>query len=154
LALRIATGVSGGDPTVGRTFHLGGAQPNAETLDFGRDAISLLRGFAADTFARSHVALLNPDYRWPLSRPPRGHGTMPLFFHPLHAAAFVDVGHAWNSSFNARDLKSSVGSELSFDLVAGYSFRFTTSIGAAWGRDGSGTVPDGGAVYVRIGRAF
>jgi hypothetical protein len=154
LALRTAGGASSGDPTVARTFHLGGAQSNAQTLDFGRDAISLLRGFASDTFAGSHVALLNADYRWPLARPQRGHGTMPLFFHTVHAAAFVDVGHAWNSSFNARDLKSSVGSELSFDLVAGYSFRLTASVGAAWGRDGSRTVPDGGSVYVRIGRAF
>ena len=32
-------------PTLGRTFLLGGAAPNAGVLDFGRDAISLLRGF-------------------------------------------------------------------------------------------------------------
>jgi hypothetical protein len=154
LAVRFGGGVSSGDPTVGRTFGLGGVDPNISTIDFGRNGISLLRGFASDTFAGSHVGLMNADYRWPVARPQRGHGTWPLFLHTVHAAVFADVGHAWTSTFHARDLKTSVGGELSVDVIAGYSFPFTAVVGAAWGRDGSRAVEPGGAAYVRVGRAF
>jgi len=154
LAVRLAGGVSMGDRTVGRTFHLGGAQPNASTLDFGSDAISLLRGFASDTFAGTHVALLNAEYRWPIARPQRGVGTWPFFVHTIHAAVFTDVGHTWTQSFRSTDVKSSAGVELSADVVAGYWWPFTATVGAAWGRDGSRTVANAGSVYVRVGRAF
>ncbi len=154
LAVRLAGGRSSGDGTIGRTFHLGGATPNLDPLTFGRDAISLLRGFPADTFAGSHVAVMNADYRWPIARPQRGIGTWPLFVHTLHGAVFADAGHAWTRAFDAHDLKSSAGAELSFDLVAAYSVPFTATVGAAWGRDGSRTVANGTTVYVRIGRAF
>ncbi len=154
VALRVAGGRSTGDDALERTFHLGGAQPNALTVDFGRNAISLMRGFGSDTFAGRHVALLNLDYRFPLVRPQRGHGTFPLFLHTLHAAAFADIGDAWNQRFDAANLKTSIGGELSLDPVVGYVWRFTTTVGAAWGRDGSGTVQGGGTAYVRLGRAF
>jgi hypothetical protein len=154
LAVRLAGATSTGDPIVRRTFLLGGGQPNVGTLDFGRRALSLLRGFGADTFAGSHVALLNADYRWPIARPQRGYGTWPLFLHTAHAAVFTDLGHVWTRAFDLRDVKASIGGELSFDLVAGYFYRFTTAVGAAWGRDGSGVARGGGTVYVRVGRAF
>jgi hypothetical protein len=154
LAVRIAGGLSSGDATVRRAFHLGGAQPNLNVVDFGRQSISLLRGFAADTFAGNHVALMNADYRWPVARPQWGHGTWPVFLHTVHAAVFADVGHAWTGTFAARDLKSAVGGELSLDVIAGYSFPLHAVFGAAWGRDGSGVVRDGRRFYVRLGRAF
>jgi hypothetical protein len=154
LAVRLAGGISSGDATLRRAFHLGGAQPNPNVLDFGRQSISLLRGFAADTFAGNHVALLNADYRWPLARPQVGYGTWPVFLHTLHAAVFADVGHAWTRTFAAHDLKSSVGAELALDVIAGYSFPLKAVFGAAWGHDGSGVVRDGSRLYVRLGRAF
>src|SRR5581483_3043836 len=107
-----------------------------------------------DTFAGSHVALLNADYRWPLVRLQRGVGTYPLFVHTIHAAIFADAGHAWSRSFAIRDLKTDAGAELSLDLIAGYSLPLTLSVGGAWGHDGSHTVRDGATAYVRIGRAF
>jgi hypothetical protein len=154
LAVRLAGGISTGDRTVGRTFHLGGAQPNASTLTFGSSAISLLRGFGSDTFAGTRVALLNAEYRWPIARPQRGVGTWPFFVHTIHADVFTDLGHTWTQAFSVRDLKSSAGAELSADVVAGYSWPFTVTAGVAWGRDGSRTVANGGSVYMRIGRAF
>jgi hypothetical protein len=154
LALRLAGGLSTGDRTVGRTFHLGGGQANASTLDFGRDAISLLRGFGSDTFAGTRVALLNAEYRWPIARPQRGVGTWPFFMHTIHAAVFTDLGHTWTQSFRVSDVKSSAGAELSADIVGGYWWPFTATVGVAWGRDGSRTVANGGSVYVRVGRAF
>jgi outer membrane protein assembly factor BamA len=154
LAVRLAGGVSTGDPTIERTFHLGGAGPNASTLDFGRNAISLLRGFSSDTFAGSRVALLNLDYRWPIARPQRGYGTWPFFVHTIHGAVFADVGHTWTQTFRTADVKSSAGVELSTDVVAGYWLPITATVGVAWGRDGSRAVASGGSVYVRVGRAF
>lgn len=154
LAVRFAGGFSSGDQTVRRVFHLGGEQPNLNALDFGRQGISLLRGFAPDTFAGNRVSLMNADYRWPVARPQWGHGTWPVFLHTVHAAVFADVGQVWTRAFAAHDLKSSVGGELSLDIIAGYSFPFYTAFGAAWGRDGSGVARDGARFYVRLGRAF
>jgi hypothetical protein len=154
LALRGAAGVSKGDIDVRRNFHLGGALPNTSVVDTGRNAISLLRGFGSDTFAGSHVALVNADYRWPIARPQRGAGTWPAMLHTVHAAVFADAGHAWTDAFRASAAKTSLGAELSADVVAGYFFRFTSTVGAAWGHDGSGTVRDRTTVYARIGRAF
>jgi hypothetical protein len=154
LAVRAAGGSSSGNVNVRETFLLGGPGPNASTIDFGRDATSLLRGFGANTFAGTHVGVLNADYRLPIARPQRGVGTWPLFLHTIHAAAFADAGHAWTQTFRARDIKTSIGGELSTDLVAGYFFPFTATAGAAWGHDGSGAVKDGATFYLRIGHAF
>jgi Tol biopolymer transport system component len=154
LAVRLAGGSSNGDRDLQRVFDLGGGQGNLDTLDFGREAISLLRGFPADTFAGTRVALMNADYRWPIARPQRGVGPWPFFVHTIHAAVFADAGHAWTRTFSARDLKTSAGAELSIDIVAGYTLPFTASAGAAWGHDGSHTVGDRATVYFRLGHAF
>jgi WD40 repeat protein/surface antigen Omp85-like protein len=154
VALRIGGGVSNGDPTVGRTFRLGGADPALDVADFDNDAFSLLRGFHSNTFAGSHVAVANAEYRLPLVRPQRGIGTWPIFLHTIHAAVFADAGHAWNDEFRADSIKTSFGGELSTDLVAGYFAPFTATVGAAWGHDGSGLVENQATFYFRIGRGF
>jgi len=154
VAVRLAGGASSGDPTVGRTFLLGGSSASDSVVDFGSGAFSLLRGFGQNTFAGSHVALLNAEYRWPLARPQRGIGTWPIFLHSIHAAAFADAGHAWTRTFRAGAIKTAAGAEISTDIVAGYFARLTVSAGAAWGRDGSGVVRDQVTGYVRVGRAF
>src|SRR5439155_24460872 len=154
LAVRAAGGSSNGDRDLRRSFNLGGALTNLTTLDFGREAISLLRGFPADTFAGTRVALVNADYRWPIARLQRGLGTWPIFLHTLHAAVFADAGHAWTRTFDVRDGKTSAGAELSLDFVAAYSLPFTASLVAAWGHDGSHTISDRATVYFRLGHAF
>jgi WD40-like Beta Propeller Repeat len=153
LALRAAAGASSGERDRQRVFHLGGASANANMLDFGRDAISLLRGFGTGTFAGNRVALLNADYRWPIARPQRGVGTMPLLLHSVHASAFADAGHAWTRTFNMREVKFSAGGELSLDVIAVYSAPLTLAVGAAWGHDRAGAAR-GSTVYARLGRAF
>jgi hypothetical protein len=154
VAVRAAAGVSSGDADIRRTFHLGGPYSSTSVLDFDRDAISLLRGFPSDTFAGSHVALVNGDYRFPIVRPQRGAGTWPLLLHTLHASVFIDAGHAWTRTFDASAIKTSVGAELSANVVAGYVFPFTIAVGVARGHDGSHTVADRSTAYVRVGRAF
>jgi hypothetical protein len=153
-AIRAAGGVSSGDPDVRRTFHLGGALPAASTIDFDRDAISLLRGFPADTFAGSHVALINAEYRFPIARPQRGHGTWPFFIHTLHGAVFGDAGHAWTHAFDADAVKTSIGGEISARMVVGFFAPLTITGGVARGHDGSHTVADRTTVYARVGYAF
>jgi hypothetical protein len=153
LALRAAAGLSDGARNGERVFHLGGSRASTEIIDFGRQSISLLRGFPADAFAGTRVALLNGDYRFPIARPQRGIGTFPLLLHSLHAALFADAGHAWTARFSTRDVKVAVGGEIAIDVVAAYWAPLTIAAGAAWGRDGADPV-SGNTVYVRIGRAF
>jgi hypothetical protein len=154
VALRLAAGASSGDSNLRRAFHLGGAVPNVSVIDFGSNAISLLRGFGSDTFAGTRVALLNAEYRWPLARPQRGVGTWPLFLHTVHAAAFADAGQTWTRRFDAAQIKTSAGVELSSSLVVGYQFPIAVTAGVARGHDGSGTVPDAWTLYLRLGHAF
>jgi hypothetical protein len=154
LAVRAAGGMSTGDPNVGRTFVLGGATGDPSVVDFGSGSISLLRGFPSNSYAGSHVALANLEYRLPLARPQRGAGTLPIFIHTLHASAFADVGEAWSTTFDSHDVKTSFGGELSANIVAGFYYPFTATVGAAYGHDPSGIRPNGTIFYVRIGPAF
>jgi outer membrane translocation and assembly module TamA len=153
-ALRLAGGATTGDSHVGRAFLLGGPGPNGPVTSFGSDAITLLRGFDANTFAGLHVAVMNVEYRLPLARIERGVGALPVFLHAVHVSAFMDAGNTWNKTFSSRNLKTSLGAELSADVVAGYFYPFTAAIGAAWGHDASHTFVDRTTVYFRIGRAF
>ena len=81
-------------------------------------------------------------------------GTWPLFVRSLHAAAFADAGHAWTNQFDANAVKTSVGGELSSDMIFGFFAPVTLTVGAAWGRDGSGAAADRTTFYFRAGRAF
>ena len=153
VALRGAMGTSSGTPGARRTFLLGGAAPAGDVLDFGREAISLMRGFPLQSFAGTHVALINADYRWPIARPQRGAGTWPLFLHTIHAAVFADAGNTWTDRFRASSTKTSAGAEFSFNIVAGYSFSLTATVGTAWGHDGADN-SNRGTTYIRLGRAF
>jgi Tol biopolymer transport system component len=153
VAVRGAMGISSGTPGARRTFLLGGAAPAGDVLDFGREAISLMRGFPLQSFAGTQVALVNADYRWPMARPQRGAGTWPLFLHTIHAAVFADAGETWTDRFRASNTKTSAGAEFSFNIIAGYSFPFTATVGAAWGHDGADH-SNRGTTYIRVGRAF
>ena len=154
VALRLAAGGSTGDSSVQRAFHLGGTVPNASVIDFGSNAVSLLRGFGSDTYAGTRVALLNAEYRWPLARPQRGAGTLPLFLHTVFVAPFVDAGETWTRRFDMANIKTSAGVELSASLVAGYHFPLIATAGVARGHDASGIVGGAWTIYLRLGHAF
>jgi outer membrane protein assembly factor BamA len=154
IALRLAGGASIGTAAAGRTFLLGGDSPGDGVVDFGSSAFALLRGFDPNSFAGSRVAIANVEYRWPIARPQRGHGTWPLFLHTLHGALFADAGDAWTRTFDRRAIKTSVGAQLSANLVAGFFAPFTVSAGMAYGHDGSGTLADRVTTYFRVGKGF
>jgi hypothetical protein len=74
--------------------------------------------------------------------------------HTIYAALFSDLGQAWTTTYRSNALKTSVGAELSMNVIGGYSTPYTFTTGAAWGHDGSGTIPDRVTVYFRVGKAF
>lgn len=154
VALRAAGAVSFGDEQTRRAFRLGGADGNAALGSFDSDSISLLRGFQDGAFAGSRVALANVELRVPLWRPQRGLGTWPLFLRNVHAAGFVDAGHAWSGAGRPSDRKIGAGVELSADFVAGYGAPLTVTAGAAWGHDGARQAVRGPEIYLRLGQAF
>ncbi len=154
IALRAVAATNGGDLSVARAFRMGGSARDTGLIDFSTALTTLMRGFPTDTFAGSHAALVNVEYRMPLARPQRGAGTWPFFVRAIHAAVFTDAGQVWNATFHAGDVKTSVGAELSVDAVLGYQLPITVTVGGAWGRDGSGKVPDHTAFYVQLGHAF
>jgi len=154
VAVRLSGGASNGDPTVGRTFLLGGANSAASVVDFSSRASSLLRGFPDATFAGTHVALANAEYRFPAYRLERGFGTWPIFFHTFHGSAFVDAGETWSTAFRADNVKTSIGLEASVDIVAAYVAQLTLSAGAALGSDHSNAARNAATVYFRVGKAF
>ena len=112
------------------------------------------RRLAGRNLAGRRIALVNVEYRLPLLRVERGHGTWPLFIRQFHSSVFADAGHAWHDRFVLRQAKYSYGAELSVDVVAAFGLPLTLSVGGARGHDGSDRQPDQFTSYGRIGVAF
>jgi len=153
IAARVAAAASWGDEPLRRVFSAGGSGPQPGGFPFDAGAIGLLRGFEESDLVGNHAAVVNLDYRFPISWVQRGLGTLPLFLRSLHGAIFADAGHAWDGTFRAADARRSFGGELSFDTVIGYSFALTMTTGVAWRPAGSDDRGDLVA-FGRIGRAF
>jgi hypothetical protein len=149
VAARVAAAAAWGDDRVRRAFSASGSGPQTLGFDFGSDAVGLVRGLAEDQIVGTHAAVVNLDYRFPLIRIDRGAGTVPAFARVLHAAMFLDAGHAWDDTFRRADVRVSFGAELSLDTVVGYVLPVTFTTGAAWVSHDRGFVTFG-----RIGRAF
>lgn len=153
LALRASGGRINQPLDARLSFATGGAAANPDVLDFGRDQLAPLRGFPSTVAGDTRVAAASVDYRFPLARPQRGRGTWPIFLQNLHGALFADTVAAGNQRLQWSDAPFSVGGELSWDLVLGYSYPLTATIGGAWGHDRT-ELRNRAAVFVRIGRAF
>jgi hypothetical protein len=153
LAARIAGAAAWGNAAVRRVFSAAGSGPSYPSFDFGRDTIGLLRGFAPGDVTGTRATVANLDLRIPLARPQRGAGTWPILLHSVHTAAFVDAGHAWTTAVRAADLRTSIGAELSADLVVLHYVPLTIVGGAAWTRDPL-AARRRAALFGRIGYAF
>ena len=153
VAGRIAIAAAWGPLGARRMFSAAGSGPSAPGFDFGRDAIGLMRGFSPESITGTRAAVANLDLRFPLARVQRGAGSWPVFFQTVHAAAFVDAGHAWDTAFRPAGLRTSTGAELSLDLVIFHQVPLTIVTGAAWTR---GPIADQqrAAFFSRIGYAF
>jgi hypothetical protein len=153
VALRAGGATSWGERSVRRVFNAAGPGPQSSGFDFGSGAIGLLRGFSPSDLFGYHAGVLNVDYRFPLGWPQRGIGTLPVMLRSIHGAVFADIGHAWEGSFRAEDVRRSFGAEISADSVIGYSLPLTLTAGAAWRDDPSGR-RRGWAAFARTGRSF
>lgn len=153
LAARTAVAASWGDMVARRVFSAAGSGPTYAAFDFGRDAIGLLRGVDPEDVTGTRALVLNVDLRVPIARPQRGRGTFPLFLHSVHGAAFIDAANAWDASFHAADLRTSLGGELSTDIIAVHYLPLTVAAGAAWTHDPVAR-HDRAAFFVRAGYAF
>jgi outer membrane protein assembly factor BamA len=153
VAGRLAFAAAWGPSGARRVFSAGGSGPSEPEFDLGRDSIGLLRGFAEEEITGTRAAVANLDLRFPIARLQRGAGTWPVFFQTLHAAAFVDAGHAWDRTFRAASLRTSIGAEVSLDLVILHNVPVTLVTGAAWTRDPV-VNRQRAAFFGRIGYAF
>ena len=77
LAVRGGIGASSGDDTVRRIFYLGGAEPSP-LVDFGSEAVAMLRGVEAFAFRGHRVAGVTLEYRVPVVRVERGWRHLPV----------------------------------------------------------------------------
>ncbi len=120
LALRVMGGTSFGSPPLFESFSVGGSDS--------------LRGYEPDRWRGESLALLNLEYRKPITP-------------TLRAVAFVDVGTAWGGTFETVvpgfDLPAD-DQEFSPHVGAGVGLRVQTPIGpirldVGWGEDGSET---------------
>jgi hypothetical protein len=152
VAVRLAGATGWGDATA-RQFSAAGPGPSNPSFDFGRDTIGLLRGFDPEDVVGPHAAVLNADVRVPIARVQRGPGLWPIFVRSIHAAAFIDLGHAWAATFRAADVRRSIGGELSTDIVLIHYVPLTIAGGAAWTHDPVAG-RDRAAGFARVGYAF
>jgi hypothetical protein len=152
LAMRAAGAAAWGDDAVARRFTAAGPDAQPGGFRFGADAIGLLRGFDEGPGGQ-RAAVVNLDWRVPLRRIERGIGTWPLFARTLHAAVFVDAGHAWTGRLDLSGARVSAGGEISLDAVIGYALPVSVTGGVAVRRGGpAGST--GVVAFGRIGRAF
>lgn len=151
IALRAAGGLSRGADVARQTFTLNSVSASPSVIDFGSEALGLMRSAAPVATGGDRLVVANAEYRLPLAVIERGCGTWPLFVRTVHASIFADVGQLRGGLANER-WAHAVGGELSMDGVAGYALPFAASLGLGWGQDTRAV--HGLTVFARLGRAF
>ncbi len=153
LAARAGYGTAEGDRNVRRQFFLGGTSSAGSLVNFGSDALGMVRGFQDEVATGSRIASASVEWRQPLWRIERGKGTWPILLRALHAALFADVGNAWSGEYPSARLKASVGFEASIDTVVGFQLPLTLTAGVARTHDAA-TGRGATGAYVRFGPSF
>lgn len=151
IAVRGAGAMSWGDERLRRVFAAGGSGPQPGGFGLDVKAIGLLRGFGETAAIGDRAAVVNLDYRFPLTWVQRGVGTWPAFVRGIHGAVFADAGHAWDRQFKRSDILRSFGAELSCDAVFGSTLGLTLATGVAWRHHNEERDV---AAFARVGRAF
>ena len=130
VAIRGAAGASTGTPGARRTFLLGGALPAIDVLDFGREAISLLRGFPPQSFAGTPRRI--DERRLPVSDCAAATRRRHLAAVPPHdpRGGFRRRRRSVDGSFPTDGVKTSVGGNSRSMSSPAYSFPFTATVGA------------------------
>ncbi len=137
LAVRLAGGLRTTDRGRGGLYSLGG-MPQQDVVNAVLDSLRVgrsgyLRGYPARTAIGRQYHLANLEYRQELWNIERGIYTLPFYIRRLHMAALLDVGNAFNDSFDPRDFKVSVGGALRLDMLFGFYEPGAIDIGYARG---------------------
>jgi Tol biopolymer transport system component len=154
LALRLGGGTTFGRESFQRSYSVGGF-PDGSLLDVVRTNPAVLRGYEQNgggdpRFTGRNFVAANLEYRFPLGHPQRGWRSLPVFLRHLHAAGFVDAGHAWTGEFHVGDVKTGAGVAIGADTYLGHALPFTGVLGLARGFAAGGETK----VYFRVGLAF
>jgi hypothetical protein len=152
IAVRAAGGLSRGADLARQTFTLSSVAASPSVIDFGSDALALMRSASSADVGGDRLVVANVEYRLPLAVIERGYGTWPLFLRTAHASMFADVGQLRVAGSGNRRWAHALGGELSIDGVAGYALPFAASLGLGWGQDSRGA--RGFTLFARLGRAF
>ena len=152
LALRAAGGRSTGATRAVQSFSAGAVGASPSVIDFSASALGLFRGETGGALAGTQIVVGNAEYRIPLARIERGHGTWPLLLRQMHASVFLDAAQVRGGEHVDSGWRRAAGVELNVDVVAGFSLPFALTVGGAWtDRAASATSV---SAYVRVGRAF
>ncbi len=102
-----------------------------------------LRGYPSRSFAGDRFMRATVSYRFPLSYPEKGFGTVPLFVEKFHGNLFVEGARMRATSW---DPALSTGAEIGTDLAVGYAVPLTLRLGIARGAGDLGET----RVYLRV----
>ena len=120
-----------------------------------------IRGYPEAVQRGNRAVTASVEYRFPIARPERGIGLLPVFLERVWGDVFVDAGAAWCAGPCVRELPNSVstftplpsvGAELDLDLHLGYLAALPLRFGVAVPLREAGERRVRG--YVRVGRAF
>ena len=144
LALRLAGGIGLSDISPAHLFSLGGfgnQDPVRTLLNLSDAPVRVLRGFRNSSFSGNAYALASAEYRFPLFDLETGAWTLPFYLRRLHAAAFADLGDAfdWHRPDDLHQFKlhAGAGAELRLELVLGYILPTDVRAGCARGLERS-----------------
>ena len=145
LALRAAAGAGFGDLGEQRQFSLGGfgaTDALRAILNPAAAPVRVLRGFRRSSFSGDAYVLGTAEIRVPVADVQVGAWTLPLYLRRLHAAAFADVGDAFDVGPGARasrrfTLHAGAGLEARAELVLGYILPTDLRLGCARGIEDS-----------------
>jgi hypothetical protein len=136
VGLYLSGGVAFGDPRRRANFSAGGFSDRDLTRDLlegGRSAAGVLRGYPRASLVGDAFTLATLEYRLPFLEMERGFSTHPIFFDRIHAAAFTDLGMAFDGAPVPTNLLASVGLELRAEVTLGYYGFFLVRAGYARG---------------------
>lgn len=141
LGLYLSGAAAFGEPFRRARYVLGGIADRDLTRDLlegTRSAGGLLRGYETAAVVGDAFVLSTIEYRLPLLDGERGISSLPFFVERLHAAAFVDLGHAFTGAPDVREFRAGIGAELRLSLVLGYYGYFLVRAGCARGVSAGG----------------
>jgi hypothetical protein len=111
-----------------------------------------LRGYPTgfDELKGRRMALVEAEWRFPLTLVERGWMAPPVGLHQVHGALFYNAGEAWNRGTSIPTLRDGAGVEITSELVLGYWLPLDLRVGVARGFDEGGE----DQVYAQLSGSF